>query len=285
MKTVLVPTDFTRCAEQASRLAADIAEMADMELSFIHVLELPVSGKADFYLNQVLVKDMTRDAQQKLRKLTTKFENRVPVHTYLSVSSTMEGIQNAITGIHADLIVMGSHGKDSMRDQLLGTNTSHIIRFAQCPVITLNEYTKFRRFRRALVALDPESFNESALWELKGLQEIFGLDLNFLYIRQNDDYSKDSLELFLEAHMLKAGIESYHIDIVKGNGDTSDLILDYADRTSTDLIIAVTRGRSGLTKWISGSVTEDLIEKTTLPVITFRLTENISPPKHLMQMF
>lgn len=53
-------------------------------------------------------------------------------------------------------------------------------------------------------------------------------------------------------------------------GQPLEQILQEADAFDADLIVAGTRGRSGLTRAILGSVAEQLVHKAAVPVLLFR---------------
>jgi nucleotide-binding universal stress UspA family protein len=62
------------------------------------------------------------------------------------------------------------------------------------------------------------------------------------------------------------------IDVVgeTRNGDPYTQILDYADETGSDLIVMGTHGRSGLDRYLLGSVTEKVVRTADAPVLTVR---------------
>lgn len=60
MNTILVPTDFSEYANHASDFAAQLAVEYGAELCFIHVVEIPGSPDAEYYLNHMLVQNMMK---------------------------------------------------------------------------------------------------------------------------------------------------------------------------------------------------------------------------------
>lgn len=56
-------------------------------------------------------------------------------------------------------------------------------------------------------------------------------------------------------------------------GSAAEAILDYADRVDVDLIVMGTHGRSGLDRFLVGSVAERVIRTSDVPVMTVRLTD------------
>jgi nucleotide-binding universal stress UspA family protein len=53
-------------------------------------------------------------------------------------------------------------------------------------------------------------------------------------------------------------------------GDPAATIIEYAKRTSHSLIAMCTHGRSGVTRWVLGSVTEKVVRHSENPVLVIR---------------
>ncbi len=51
-------------------------------------------------------------------------------------------------------------------------------------------------------------------------------------------------------------------------GFAAEEILNYAQKNGVDLIIMSTHGRSGIRRWVMGSVTNRVLEHSTVPVMT-----------------
>jgi nucleotide-binding universal stress UspA family protein len=67
--------------------------------------------------------------------------------------------------------------------------------------------------------------------------------------------------------MCDAG-RSVRVDMAFGR--PADEIVDYAEREGVELIVMSTHGRSGLTRWILGSVADKVLHATHLPVLLVR---------------
>lgn len=89
-----------------------------------------------------------------------------------------------------DFIVMGTKGATGAREVLFGTNTVHVIKYAQCPVLAIPDGFKFENPRQILFPSDyGVDFQD---WHLKPVAEImntFGARLNFLNISSGYDLS------------------------------------------------------------------------------------------------
>jgi nucleotide-binding universal stress UspA family protein len=53
-------------------------------------------------------------------------------------------------------------------------------------------------------------------------------------------------------------------------GSPADSIADYADKNGVDLIIIATHGRSGVSRWVWGSVADRVLRSASVPVLMVR---------------
>lgn len=54
-------------------------------------------------------------------------------------------------------------------------------------------------------------------------------------------------------------------------GRTTESLVDYAEQNGVDLIIIATHGRSGVTRWVMGSVADKLLRSASVPVLMIRV--------------
>lgn len=65
-----------------------------------------------------------------------------------------------------------------------------------------------------------------------------------------------------------AGVETESAVVT---GSTHQSILDYADEQAIDLIVMGTHGRTGINRYLLGSVTEKVVRSSDVPVMTVRM--------------
>jgi len=83
-----------------------------------------------------------------------------------------------------------------------------------------------------------------------------------LAIENAKEYLEKTAEQ-LKADGVAAGIEVAHGDVVHS-------IIDYAENTEVDLIIISTHGRTGVSRWVWGSVTDKILRAASVPVMMIR---------------
>lgn len=70
------------------------------------------------------------------------------------------------------------------------------------------------------------------------------------------------------ADILKS--EGYTVDTVVRRQEPAEAIVDYAEENNVDLITIATHGRSGVGRWIFGSVTQKVVQGAEAPVLVIR---------------
>lgn len=123
---VVVPTDFSACAEEAWALAQRVAQVSGSELVLVHVLEAPLDSEARETLEQWAAK-----ARQRGLKARTVVKTGTP----------HQEIVDLATDERADLVVIGTHGRGGLNRALLGSVADRVVRLAPCPVLTVREPT------------------------------------------------------------------------------------------------------------------------------------------------
>lgn len=270
MKTILVPTDFSRYAGYATELAAEIALKIGAELSFIHVLDISKSGTSDYYMNYQVVQQMTHEAETRLKELQTRYGGMIETNTFLVTCPPNESVINAISSINADLIIMGSEGNNDLQSILLGSHTEKVVRNTNCPVLSIREPVQVRDFREALVAFDPETFSENYIWEIKGLHKLLDINFTFLYVKPfNSPYSHNELSLFLDTYFSRVGL-SYRLKVVESSF-VEDCIVEESKKSHADLIVLNTHSRKGISRLLRGSTAENIINTTLTPTLVLHL--------------
>jgi len=141
-KIFLVPTDFSDCARKAAEEALVLANSFRGRIIFFHVVDLyPLYTVA--YADEFGVSvPLPPPAPELIEREWQDFLSGLPVEKVDWEKYTEEG--EAATTIlqqadqkHADLIVMGTHGRTGLEYMLLGSVAEKIVRRAHCPVLTI----------------------------------------------------------------------------------------------------------------------------------------------------
>ncbi|ESA34589.1 hypothetical protein N836_16315 [Leptolyngbya sp. Heron Island J] len=84
----------------------------------------------------------------------------------------------------------------------------------------------------------------------------------------SDDDRKQKVRLFTRHKLNELGYGTIHIEVVIG--DTTSKIVDYAQTIDADLIIMPSHGRKGVSRFLLGSVAEQVVRLSHCPVLILK---------------
>ncbi len=137
---------------------------------------------------------------------------------------------------------------------------------------------------RILIATDNSEPADQATAEALTLAEAFDSALYAVYVldtaesppRHDDLAAESGLETkagqALNGVISAAAERDFEQEVVTAvvRGQTSPAILEYADAHDIDLIVIGTHGRGGLDRVVIGSVAEQIVRESPVPVLTVR---------------
>jgi nucleotide-binding universal stress UspA family protein len=142
-KKLLVPHDFSPCAEHALSTAVELAKVHGSELVLVHVSELPANLPLDTLVTPasgvgpVRVDEYTTGgARQRLDAITEPLRRAgLAVSTLAVTGDVAERLLALATEVGADALVVGTHGRKGLSHLLLGSVAEKVIRGAPMPVV------------------------------------------------------------------------------------------------------------------------------------------------------
>lgn len=273
MKRILVPTDFSKQAENALKVAVQIAEKNNSEIYLIHSLEMPLhistSGSSGGKPESLL---FIKLAEQHFEDLFEKpYLQDLELHEVIGHGEVYNDINEVATSREIDLIVMGSHGISGFKEMFIGSNTEKVVRTANVPVLVIkNEHEDFD-VSNFVFATDFSENSIESFKEAKKFADGLNVEMNLLYVNTPGNF----ITTEETKNKMKGFIESLNSDDFKLNiyNDTSVEvgILNFAKETNASLIGMSTHGRQGISHFFNGSISEDLVNHAKRPVITFKM--------------
>ena len=139
--TILVATDFGEPAEHALEYALLLAANLDAGVTVMHAYDFPVVGIPDASLvaNAAVERRIVSNAQTALDETIARTKSApVDLTSMLEASDPRSAILSAAERAHADLIVIGTHGRRGFSRALLGSVAEHVVRNSERPVLTVH---------------------------------------------------------------------------------------------------------------------------------------------------
>jgi universal stress protein A len=135
VKTILHATDFSPYSDLAFRLSCSLARDYRARLVVLHVMEPPLVIYDSGSLLTSASDSSRATEREKLQSVQAPSADVIVEHRLVEGDAAAE-ILRAAAEIHADLIVLGTHGRTGVRRLLMGSVAEQVVRRAPCPVLT-----------------------------------------------------------------------------------------------------------------------------------------------------
>lgn len=264
MKNLLVPTDFSGCADNALEAAVQLARRFEAKLHLLHFLKVP-KGWAQ-----------PQEQEQAEAKAAQAIEQRIEKYADLEISSAVQTGKNLRDQVNLyvkdhgiDLIVMGSHGASGKSEFFIGSNTQRVVRTVNCSTLVIKDRLPEVDFNKVVFA---SSFNENergAFLKFKKFIKHFLPEIHLVAVHTSTIFdppytvTKEAMEDF------KALCQPFSCKIHIFKDFTIDRgIRTFADEIGAQLIGISNHHRHPLKRMLVGSNVEALINHADVPVLT-----------------
>lgn len=296
---VLFPTDGS---DGANRVLDHVLDLAETHDATLHVLSAAQTDS----------EALTRGREDIAREIESRAQSAVDAAAERAEARGVEAVRTvetvapaeAVVGYAAgegngsdgvDLIAMPTHGRTGIERLLLGSTTERVVRRSSVPVLAVRPdqgdegglaYPYGRvlaptdgsacaavavGFGADLAAATDARFDVLSVVDAAHLGLDARVDLQIDQLESNAErFVGDAVDRATEAGVAEEAIAS---EVVTGTAAHRE-INRYVDEHDVDLIVVGTHGRTGVDRYLLGSVTEKLLRTASVPVLTVRRPED-----------
>ena len=286
---ILVPLDGSETAEMVFPYCADLAAKFGSSVILVTVSE---SATVDI---DHLYSTYLEHARTKMRQSVEGFggSETVALDSEVLFGDPAREILRTAEGKDAGLILLASHGTSAEGPWLLGHITAKVLRATKRPVMLIREHAseealeQKRLVRKILVPLDGSQIGEGALCYAVAIANKTGAEIALIevfeqvrgvgasgigYSIPEDESVRKSLLSYLDHVAGPIRGEGLRVSTTVLLGNVAGNIVDYAEKNAFDLIAVSTHGRSGLGRWVFGSVTDKILHVGNVGVLVAHST-------------
>jgi nucleotide-binding universal stress UspA family protein len=268
MKTIIVATDFSPAALNASNYAAEMAQVIKADILLLHIYNLPV-GYNGIPLT-VNVEDIRKIADNNVnelkQQLIEKTGSRIYVDAKIRLGTFLQELQAVCDSVRPYAVIMGSQGTTAAQRMLFGSHTVNAMKHLMWPVITVPVGASFKGIKKIGWACDFNAvLSTTPVDEIKLLIKDFKAELHVLNTGKKDELAPAIVQ---ESQVLKemiGGINPHYHFITDER--TDDSIMDYAENNYVDLLIVLPKRHGILEKLIHKSHTAEFVLHSHVPVM------------------
>ncbi len=297
---ILIPLDGSKTAEQALPYGRCLADKLRIPVELLTVIDTAGFG-AHASANRARLLSILREDQIGRGKSYLEFISGsfpgLHVKCTLNHGNAAEVIIDRAAEDKNTLIALATHGRSGLQRWLLGSIAEKVVRGSGNPVLLVRAKEKAENrgvvtLKTVIVPLDGSELAESVFPMVAEVAKKLDLkvvlfrayDVPYARYATNESYyniglnsreliaiARDGANEYLEkkaAAVTKLGVNK--VRHISKEGMASDEIIALARETSDSLIAMCTHGRSGITRWAMGSVTENVVRHASAPVLIRR---------------
>jgi len=274
MKRVLVPTDFSEEANNASAFAIQYAEKTKAEIHFVHLMTIPIDW-VQINDQEKLYPEVTKKVNQARSTLSDWVDKAdkagIKAIDYVHYNESNKAILDYVEDHKIDLIIMGSRGASGFKELLIGSNTERIVRHAKCPVLVVKDKINFSEIKTIMMPSDLSKDQLKVAEKAKEWADICDAELHI--VRLNTHYRWVHSQTFIEEiESFASEVGLNHIKARTFDADyVEDGIVQAAEDINCQLIVMGTHKRTGIAHIIAGSITEHVSNHAKRLVLTMPL--------------
>lgn len=261
MRKILIPTDFSAIAVNASEYALAIAKTLKGELVFFHADEHTDSNEHNKLIAEV-------------NKIST--ENPSLKTSFVATDKLFNSLTiNDLFKDSLGLIIIGTSGESGdLSKKIFGTNTSEITEDMNCPVIAIPSDYKYTDIRKIGYASDLNNLDKE-ITEVIDFSRKFNAVIEVFHVSpvfpDLGDVEKIDIQSKIEELKQKHGYSAIQYFVEKTNHDNqiNKGINNFLSHHNSDLLVLFHNIRSGIDRFITSSETRDVITHIKTPLLIF----------------
>ncbi len=269
MKTILMPTDFSKTANNAADYAVEIAKLTNAKVILMHVFHLPMVA-SDIPVVMPSIDELERNSMKQLtaceKTLHAKHGKNILIEKKAVLGFVIDEVSDIVSSKKVDLIVMGITG-DGKLSELIGTNATGVIKNVDCPTLIVPQNAKYKKVHNVALACDYEEISDSpAIKKIKMFLGIF--KANLMIFNVVEPTAKPVFETAYSETKIKNVFENIKYSVYFPEND--DLVFginDFVDKHNVDMLIMIPQKHNFLAHLFQQTNTKKVAFHTHVPLL------------------
>ncbi len=279
MKTIIVPIDFSKNADNAVEYAIRMSKMHYNKLIFMHVFSLPyLNPEVGMVYDQSFADAQRVQADKALREHIEKVYESLGMHRNLLLSelevteaiSLSSGIEKINRKYNADFIIMGTHGATGLKKFFLGSNAVDVLDNTHIPVLTVPSHCEFKEIKNIAYCSDFSNI-DNELKEVVNFAKAFSGKVDVVHIAKDNNTSTNiEVDPLIKKWQEANSYEKINLHVVQGNDNTNvdEALKSLLTQIEVDLLVMFHQQRNFWKSLFEKSTTAELVYEWTNPILT-----------------
>lgn len=284
MERIVVPLDGSMTAEAILPQLRRILYRQDAEVVLVRaVVPPPIENSLEFAMaDRGAAREYLMGKQEALEQAGVR------VKSIVRIGSPVGVILDVVDEEKATMIALATHGSSGISRLLMGSVTEGLLRKTTVPVLAVRPFwsyellaqggTERKPIQTVLLPVDGSDCSLESLPAVAQLCELFESRVLLLRVMEPKKHAPAAPPEWAEAEVqlarLSGILERRGVETTRlvREGDPTEEILKTVKEQGIDLVAMSTHGRGGLTRALTGSVTEQILRQATVPLLVTRTT-------------
>lgn len=269
MKTILVPTDFSKCADNAMMYALEIATRTGESVTALYVV-YPNEGVDNNMYDAFFVDDYVQQRLDGMKTWVKRFTKSphlkdVKVEIDCRIGFPVSTINQTAQDLNAALIVMGTTGASGLKGVLLGSIAGGVVSSTKTPVFVVPAKAVFRNTARFAFATDFKMpVSRASLQIMREMLNLQHTGVNIVHVlAEKDKMPNDKHEAAL-SEKLGTIPHNYHYIHDK---NVVQAVHNFLESTDCNGLVVIAHEHSLLHNLFAKSISRSLAHHTKVPIL------------------
>ena len=288
---MIVPLDGSQLAEQVLPYVHVVSEGLKCPITLVRVFDVPamIEGVSGATIDRV-ANELRADADRYLERVKGTL---VDVGTDVSVVGKQGDAASVIIEEaekeSSTIVMISSHGRSGVTRWAMGSVAEKVLQATNNPLLiirdqaaegssliegdrNLEDWNALLTVKNIIVTLDGSSISEQVIPHAMAFAKSLAVPLTPVRVSnspnddsENTEYLNNVVKRFRDENLQCDGGEVLH-------GNPATAIIEVAEQIPNSLVAMTTRGRSGIQRWVMGSVTDRVVRHSGSPALVIRGT-------------
>jgi len=270
MKSILVPTDFSKSASNAMQYAMETAKITGAEVTVLHVV-FPNEGVDNNVYNVFWSDEYMAERTKGLTNWTRRFQRQkdfqgISVRSECVIGFPVPSICDWADKYKADVIIMGTTGATGLGGVFLGSIAAGVLSKTHRPVLAIPKKASLKNGANAVFATDFRfKVNEHDLQILREFLEMKKSKIHFVHIIDKPGEQPDKArENSLSEKMGKIPHDFHYLH----DRDVAQAVSNFIEARDAGMLISVAHEHSLLHRLFFDSITRRFAHRIHVPMLT-----------------
>lgn len=271
MNKIFIPTDFSKCAHNATLFGMHLAKAIGAKVYLYHSVPI-FAGIDNNVYNAMYIEDYHESRKRKIDSLKSLLEKNeefqgVEIEVLFSIGPSVQNIIEESEKHHADLIVMGTHGASGLTELFLGSFTANTLAHSKIPVLAIPESFHYSKMSENFVFaadFDTYEMNNKSKDALKTLAQTFNAHLKMVHVTEEKMSPDKDEEDQIADYFKKIPHKFYYLK----STHVAEAINKFSEEMEACLIATVSHKLTFIDRIFFRSVSKNIAYHSHIPLLT-----------------